>query len=49
MLRDEQPQSEGVATTEALLRALGIAATQRLSGAYLDLLAASSAGIASAR
>lgn len=49
VLRDEQSQAQGAAIAEALLRALGIAATQRLSGAYLDLLAASSAGIASAR
>jgi adenylate cyclase class IV len=49
VLRDEQADAEGVATAEALMQALGLAGAERLAGAYLDLLAASSAGIAAAR
>jgi len=39
VLRDEQTEADGAAIAEALLQQLGIAADQRLSGAYLDLLA----------
>ena len=49
VLRDEQGEADGVAIAEALLAQLGVPGSQRLAGAYLDLLAASSAGIACAR
>ena len=50
VLRDGQADAEGAAIAEALMRELGLADAERLAGAYLDLLAASSAGgIASAR
>ena len=43
VLRDGQSEAEGVAIADALLQALGVAPTQRLAGAYLDLLLAGSA------
>ena len=49
VLRDGQTEAEGAAIAERLLQRLGVAAAQRLSGAYLDLLASSSRGTASAR
>ena len=49
VLRDEQTEAEGAAIAERLLLRLGVSAGQRLSSAYLDLLAPSSRGIASAR
>jgi len=50
VLRDGQPDAEGVATAERLMTELGLAGAERLAGAYLDLLAASSTGgIAAAR
>ena len=49
VLHDEQREADGVAIAEALLAQLGVQGAQRLAGAYLDLLAASSAGIACAR
>jgi adenylate cyclase class IV len=51
LLRDDQCAQDGEAVAEALLARLGIAASQRLAGAYLDLLSAASsaAGIASAK
>ena len=42
-LRDDQSEVEGVAIADALLQALGVSPTQRLAGAYLDLLLAGSA------
>ena len=42
-LRDDQGEAEGVAIADALLQTLGVAPTQRLAGAYLDLLLAGSA------
>ena len=42
-LRDDQGEAEGVAIADALLQALGVSPTQRLAGAYLDLLLAGSA------
>jgi adenylate cyclase class IV len=49
VLREGQPEAEGVPIAEALLQQLGVAPAQRLAGAYLDLLLSSAAGIASAR
>lgn len=51
VLADQQSAQEGEAIAEALLARLGIDASQRLAGAYLDLLSAASsaAGTASAR
>ena len=40
VLRDDQSEAEGVAIADALLQALGVSPTQRLAGAYLDLLLA---------
>ena len=37
-LRDGQSEADGVAIADALLQALGVSPTQRLAGAYLDLL-----------
>jgi adenylate cyclase class IV len=49
VLREGQPETEGVRIAEALMRELGLAHAERLPGAYLDLLAASTGGTASAR
>jgi adenylate cyclase class IV len=51
VLRNEQSVAEGGAIAEALLARLGIDASQRVCGAYLDLLSAASsaAGTASAK
>jgi adenylate cyclase class IV len=43
VMRDGQPDREGVATAEALMQVLGLADAPRLAGAYLDLLAGRSA------
>lgn len=40
VLRDGQTEQDGVAIADALLAQLGVAASQRLAGAYLDLLGA---------
>jgi hypothetical protein len=40
VLRDGQGDAEGVAIAEALMQDLGLADAPRVSGAYLDLLAA---------
>lgn len=40
VLRDGQPDGEGITAAEALLHELGLAAAPRIAGAYLDLLAA---------
>jgi len=39
VMREGQPDAEGMATAEALMRALGLGDAQRIPGAYLDLLA----------
>ena len=44
VLRDGQSDAEGAAIAEALMAELGLARAERLAGAYLDLLAASSTG-----
>jgi adenylate cyclase class IV len=51
VLRPEQSAEEGAAIAEALMVRLDIPASQRLAGAYLDLMSAASsaAGMASAR
>lgn len=51
VLRDEQSLDEGQAIAERLMAQLGIASSQRLAGAYLDLLlpSAIAAGTASAK
>jgi adenylate cyclase class IV len=51
VLRDDQSEALGVAIAEALMQALSVPATQRLAGAYLDLLcqASSATGTASTR
>jgi adenylate cyclase class IV len=51
VLRDEQSLQEGQAIAELLMAQLGIAPSQRLAGAYLDLLlpASIAAGTASAK
>jgi adenylate cyclase class IV len=49
VLRDEQPDADGVVIAETLMERLGLAGAPRLAGAYLDLLPASARGIASAR
>lgn len=38
VLRDGEPDADGVAEAEALLQALGLAGAPRVAGAYLDLL-----------
>ena len=38
VLRDSEPDADGVAEAEALLQALGLAGAPRVAGAYLDLL-----------
>jgi len=40
VLREGQPDAEGIAIAEGLMRSLGLAEAPRLAGAYLDLLAA---------
>ncbi len=40
VLRDGQSEVDGVAMADALLQALGVSPSQRLAGAYLDLLTA---------
>jgi predicted adenylyl cyclase CyaB len=40
VLRDEQPDAEGVLIAEALMQQLGLQEAPRLAGAYLDLIAA---------
>jgi adenylate cyclase class IV len=51
VLRDEQTLDQGQAIAEGLMQQLGIDASQRLAGAYLDLLSpsATAAGTASAK
>jgi adenylate cyclase class IV len=50
VLRDDQSDADGAAIAEALMRELGLAAAERIAGAYLDLLqSASSPGSTSAR
>jgi adenylate cyclase class IV len=49
VLADGQGDAEGAAIAEALMLALGLEDAERIAGAYLDLLAASRAGSASAR
>jgi adenylate cyclase class IV len=49
VLHDEQTEAEGAAIAERLLQRLGVPSGQLLGGAYLDLLASSSCGIAAAR
>ncbi len=49
VLREGQPEAEGVRIAEALMRELGLEGAERLAGAYLDLAAASTGGTASAR
>ena len=49
VLRDDQTEAEGAAIAEALLQQLGVAAEQCLTGAYLDMLASSSRGMAAAK
>jgi adenylate cyclase len=38
VMREDEPDAQGVATAEALMRALGLQDAPRLAGAYLDLL-----------
>ncbi len=38
VLREDQTEQDGTAIADALLARLGVATTQRLAGAYLDLL-----------
>ncbi len=40
VLREEQSAADGAAIAEALMTRLGLAASQRIAGAYLDLLPA---------
>jgi hypothetical protein len=40
VLREGEPDADGVAEAEALMQALGLAQAPRVAGAYLDLLAA---------
>ena len=40
VLRDGQSEREGIAIAEALMARLGVASSQQVAGAYLDLLAA---------
>jgi len=40
VMREGQPDAEGMALAEALMRELGLADATRIAGAYLDLLAA---------
>ena len=49
VLREGQPEAEGVAIAEALMRDLGLQQAERLAGAYLDLLSPMTGGTASAR
>ena len=49
VLREGQSEAEGVRIAETLMRELGLEGAERLAGAYLDLLAASTGGSASAR
>jgi predicted adenylyl cyclase CyaB len=49
VLRDGQSEQDGAAIADALCVQLGAARSQRLAGAYLDLLASSAPGIDSAR
>ena len=49
VLRERQDEAQGAAIADALCAQLGIAPSQRLAGAYLDLLTSSATGIASAR
>jgi adenylate cyclase class IV len=51
VLQGDQSAADGEAIAEALMVGLGVIASQRLAGAYLDLLltASSAAGIASDR
>ena len=49
VLRDGQSEAEGEAIADELLARLGVAPSQRLAGAYLDLRPPSAPGIASAR
>lgn len=43
VLNEDQDDAEGTAITEALMRELGLAGAERLSGAYMDLLGAGAA------
>ena len=49
VLREGQDEEEGVAIADALCAQLGVAPSQHLAGAYLDLLTSSATGIASAK
>jgi len=49
VLRPDQADAEGVCIAEALMCELGLEDAERIAAAYLDLLAASAGGIASAR
>jgi len=49
VLHDGQSDAEGESIAQALMGELGLAAAERLAGAYMDLLAAKAGGIASAR
>ena len=49
VLRDGQPAAEGMVIAEALMTDLGLAEAPRVAGAYLDLLSASSGGMAAAK
>jgi len=49
VLNDGQSDDEGAVIAERLMNALGLQGAERVAGAYLDALAASTAGIASAR
>jgi adenylate cyclase class IV len=40
VMREGQPDDQGMALAEALMRELGLADAPRIAGAYLDLLAA---------
>jgi hypothetical protein len=46
VLRDGEPDADGVAEAEALMHDLGLADAERLSGAYLDMLRAGDAAVA---
>ena len=49
VLQEGQPESAAEAIAAELMAQLGVSDSQRLAGAYFDLLASSSRGIASAR
>jgi adenylate cyclase class IV len=49
VLRDDQSEHDGIDIAGALCAQLGVATSQRLALAYLDLLASSAPGIVSAR